>query len=73
MMEKITSETQKKHQTGKGTVLKAKRAAMEFCLEWQSSFGRHYDRRYVEKIDFWRDLLPALSLDSRTMNDLFFW
>lgn len=40
-------------------MLKAKRAAMEFCLEWQSSFGRHYDSRYVKKIDFWRDLLPT--------------
>lgn len=38
---------------------KAKRAALEFCLQWQSSFGRHYDRRYVERIDFWRDLLPG--------------
>lgn len=37
----------------------AKRAALEFCLQWQSSFGRHYDRRYIEKIDFWRDLLPG--------------
>lgn len=38
---------------------KAKRASIEFCLQWQSSFCRHYDRRYVEKIDFWRDLLPG--------------
>lgn len=38
---------------------KAKRAAMEFCLQWQSSFGIHSDRRFFEKIDFWRDIFPG--------------
>jgi SAM-dependent methyltransferase len=40
-------------------MLQAQRAAIEFSLHWQSSFGRHNDRRYIEKIDFWRDLLPG--------------
>lgn len=40
-------------------MLKAKRAAIEFSLRWQSSAGHHNDRRYFEKIDFWRDLLPG--------------
>jgi len=32
---------------------------MEFSLLWRTSFGRHNDRRFVEKIDFWRDLFPG--------------
>ena len=40
-------------------VLQAKRATIEFSLHWKSSLCRHIDRRYIEKIDFWRDLLPG--------------
>ncbi len=37
----------------------AKRAQIEFSLQWQSQYGLHNDRWYAEKIDFWRDLFPG--------------
>ena len=35
------------------------RAAIEFSLQWQSAYGRHNDRWYADKIDFWRDFFPG--------------
>lgn len=32
---------------------------MEFSLQWQSPYGRHNDRWYADKIDFWRDFFPG--------------
>ena len=40
-------------------MLQAKRATIEFSLHWKSPQCRHIDRRYIEKVDFWRDLLPG--------------
>ena len=37
----------------------ANRAIIEFSLQWQSQYGHHNDRRYAEKIDFWRDFFPG--------------
>ncbi len=43
----------------KKTVKAAKRATIEFSLQWQSHCARHNDRWYAEKIDFWRDFFPG--------------
>lgn len=32
---------------------------MELRLRWQSPVGRHLERRFIEKIDFWRDFFPG--------------
>lgn len=37
----------------------AKRASLEFSIDWQSHHARHQDRLHVEKIDFWRDIFPG--------------
>lgn len=34
-------------------------AAMDFSLQWQSPYGKHQDRRFAEKVDFWRDFFPG--------------
>jgi len=36
-----------------------KRAAIEFSLLWESRHAGHNDRLFIEKIDFWRDVLPG--------------
>ncbi len=36
-----------------------KRAAIEFSLGWESSCAAHKDRLFIEKIDFWRVILPG--------------
>lgn len=33
-------------------------AAIEFQLDWESPHGRHSDRFFSDKINFWRDLFP---------------
>lgn len=38
---------------------KTNRAAVEFSLSYTSEIGRHTDRIYVEKVDFWRDIIPG--------------
>jgi SAM-dependent methyltransferase len=35
------------------------RAAIEFSLCWNSRQATHNDRYYMEKVDFWRDILPG--------------
>ena len=32
--------------------------SIEFSLQWQSSFAIHCDRRFTDKIHFWRDIFP---------------
>ena len=36
-----------------------KLASIEFTLQWQSLYAVHRDRRYVDKVHFWRDFFPA--------------
>lgn len=38
---------------------KAKQAAVEFALRWQSERAAHTDRMYYEKVNFWRDFFPG--------------
>ncbi len=33
-------------------------AAIEFSLHWVSSYAHHTDRRFVDKVHFWRDIFP---------------
>jgi len=40
-------------------VNKAKQAAVEFALRWQSELATHADRMYYEKVNFWRDFFPG--------------
>jgi len=40
-------------------VNKAKQAAVEFALRWQSELAAHTDRMYYEKVNFWRDFFPG--------------
>lgn len=37
----------------------AKRAVIEFSLDWKSSYGIHRDRFHANEIDFWRDIFPG--------------
>lgn len=34
-------------------------ASIEFSLQWQSLYATHRDRRFVEKVHFWRDFFPT--------------
>ena len=36
-----------------------KRAAVEFSLCWNSHHAAHNDRYFIEKVDFWRDIIPG--------------
>lgn len=38
---------------------KAHRASVLFSLCYESDHGRHCDRRFVDKVDFWRDIFPG--------------
>lgn len=38
---------------------KAKQAAVEFALRWQSERAAHTDRLYYERVNFWRDFFPG--------------
>jgi hypothetical protein len=33
-------------------------AAVEFSLQWKSSYAMHVDRHFIDKIHFWRDIFP---------------
>jgi SAM-dependent methyltransferase len=33
-------------------------ASIEFSLQWESSYARHRDRHFVDKVHFWRDIFP---------------
>ncbi|EIJ32820.1 class I SAM-dependent methyltransferase [Thiothrix nivea] len=37
---------------------RAKRAAFEFTLTWQSEAASHCDRYYAGKVSYWRDIFP---------------
>lgn len=34
-------------------------ASIEFSINWESSYGTHKDRRFIDKIHFWRDIFPG--------------
>ena len=38
---------------------KAKQAAVEFALRWQSDDVSHCERLYYERVNFWRDFFPG--------------
>jgi SAM-dependent methyltransferase len=38
-------------------------AALEFALRWQSAAGKHTERVYFEKLNFWRDFFPGSLAD----------
>lgn len=38
---------------------RAKQAAVEFALHWQSADASHSDRLFFEKENFWRDFSPG--------------
>jgi SAM-dependent methyltransferase len=38
---------------------RAARASMVFSLQWQSPAGRHTDRWFADRIDFYRDIFPG--------------
>jgi SAM-dependent methyltransferase len=37
----------------------AKQSTIEFTLRWQSSEGKHNERLYFERVNFWRDFFPG--------------
>jgi hypothetical protein len=41
----------------------SKLAAVEFALRWTSAGARHAERRYFERLNFWRDFFPGSLAD----------
>lgn len=35
------------------------RASLSFTVRWMSQHGTHSDRHFINKVDFWRDILPG--------------